>query len=519
MTALRHVACLRRARLENVPTLNDVLRLQTDLDAGDVEWLHLLLGDWQLLSDLSFADLVLWVPATAGGWYAAAHIRPTTGPMVFFDDVVGRRIEPGRRPLLDQAFSELRIVREREPEWRDDMPIREEAIPVVSEGRALAVLARHTNLATLRTPSRLELTYLATADALARMIAAGEFPTLGAPTGQRRGAPRVGDGVIRLDAYGTVDYASPNAISAIHRLGHVGDVVGTSLAQITTEVLRDEAPVDERLALVVTGRAPWRTEVESRGTSVSLRAIPLTEGGRRTGAVLLLRDVSELRRRERELLTKDATIREIHHRVKNNLQTVAALLRMQSRRLPDNEARAALDEAVRRVGTIALVHETLSQTFDETVDFDEIAARGLAAVVEVATRDVPVRAERSGSFGRLRAEDATALAMVVSELVHNAIEHGLAGTGGAVIVLAERSSEEHEELLTVTVTDDGSGLPDDFDPDASGLGTQIVTSLVQDLRGRITWESAKPRGTSVRFVARLRPITSRQVRPGSSDAV
>jgi len=137
----------------------------------------------------------------------------------------------------------------------------------VSEGRALAVLARHTNLATLRTPSRLELTYLATADALARMIAAGEFPTLGAPTGQRRGAPRVGDGVIRLDAYGTVDYASPNAISAIHRLGHVGDVVGTSLAQITTEVLRDEAPVDERLALVVTGRAPWRTEVESRGTS------------------------------------------------------------------------------------------------------------------------------------------------------------------------------------------------------------------------------------------------------------
>ena len=519
MTALRHVACLRRARLENVPTLNDVLRLQTDLDAGDVEWLHLLLGDWQLLSDLSFADLVLWVPATAGGWYAAAHIRPTTGPMVFFDDVVGRRIEPGRRPLLDQAFSELRIVREREPEWRDDMPIREEAIPVVSEGRALAVLARHTNLATLRTPSRLELTYLATADALARMIAAGEFPTLGAPTGQRRGAPRVGDGVIRLDAYGTVDYASPNAISAIHRLGHVGDVVGTSLAQITTEVLRDEAPVDERLALVVTGRAPWRTEVESRGTSVSLRAIPLTEGGRRTGAVLLLRDVSELRRRERELLTKDATIREIHHRVKNNLQTVAALLRMQSRRLPDNEARAALDEAVRRVGTIALVHETLSQTFDETVDFDEIAARGLAAVVEVATRDVPVRAERSGSFGRLRAEDATALAMVVSELVHNAIEHGLAGTGGAVIVLAERSSEDHEELLTVTVTDDGSGLPDDFDPDASGLGTQIVTSLVQDLRGRITWESAKPRGTSVRFVARLRPITSRQVRPGSSDAV
>jgi two-component sensor histidine kinase len=331
---------------------------------------------------------------------------------------------------------------------------------------------------------------------------------MGAPTGQRRGAPRVGDGVIRLDADGTVNYASPNAVSAIHRLGHVGDVAGTSLIRIATEVLRDQEPVDERLALVVTGRAPWRTEVVSRGASVSLRAIPLTEAGRRTGAILLLRDVSELRRRERELLTRDATIREIHHRVKNNLQTVAALLRMQSRRLPEGQARAALDEAVRRVGTIALVHETLSQGFDETVDFDEIVARGLADMVEVATGDVPVRAERTGSFGRLRAEDATALAMVVTELVHNAIKHGLARTGGVVTVGATRSRDEHDELLEVTVHDDGSGLPEGFSPGASSLGTQIVTSLVQELRGRITWSSAKPRGTTVRFVARLRSIKS-----------
>jgi two-component sensor histidine kinase len=491
-----------------VPTLNDVFRQQTDLDAADVEWLHLLLGDWQLLSDLSFADLVLWVPAVAGGWYAAAHIRPTTGPMVFFDDVVGRHVDRGRRPLLDQAFREMRIARGRDPEWRDDMAVREEGIPVVREGRVLAVLTRHTNLATLRTPSRLELTYLASADALVRMIASGEFPTMGAPTGQRRGAPRVGDGVICLDADGTVKYASPNAVSAIHRLGHGGDVVGTSLTRIANELLRDEEPVDERLALVVTGRAPWRTEVDSGGACVSMRAIPLTEAGHRTGAILLLRDVSELRRRERELLTRDATIREIHHRVKNNLQTVAALLRMQSRRLSDSEARVALDEAVRRVGTIALVHETLSQAFDETVDFDEIVTKGLADMVEVATGEVPVRAQQTGSFGRLRSEDATALAMVVAELVSNAIKHGLARTGGTVSVGALRSRNQHDELLTVTVTDDGSGLPANFDPSGSSLGTQIVTSLVQELRGRITWDSAKPHGTTVRFVARLRSIKS-----------
>ncbi|MGZ4685229.1 histidine kinase N-terminal domain-containing protein, partial [Oryzihumus sp.] len=357
-----------------MPTLTDVLREQTDLTPADVEWLHLLVGDWQLLSDLSFADLVLWARSRDRGWVAVAHVRPTTGPMVFFDDYVGRRVGSGRRPLLDQAFDGVRIIRERDPEWRDDMPIREEAIPVVREGRPIAVLTRHTNLATMRTPSRLELTYLATADALARMVASGEFPTRGAaPTGQRRGAPRVGDGVIRLDPDGTVNYASPNAVSAIHRLGHVGDVVGSSLSRIISEVLHDESPVDEGLPLVTSGRAPWRTDVETRGASVSLRAIPLMEAGHRIGAIVLLRDVSELRRREQELLTKDATIREIHHRVKNNLQTVAALLRLQARRLPESEGKAALEEAVRRVAVIALVHETLSQGFDETVDFDEIA--------------------------------------------------------------------------------------------------------------------------------------------------
>jgi two-component sensor histidine kinase len=317
----------------------------------------------------------------------------------------------------------------------------------------------------------------------------------------------VGDGVIRLDVDGEVTYASPNALSAIHRLGHVGDVIGELLAKVIADLLRDESPVDESLAVVVTGRAPWRTEVSSRGASVSMRAIPLTEGGQRVGALLLLRDVSELRRRERELMTKDATIREIHHRVKNNLQTVAALLRLQARRLPEGEGRTALEEAVRRVGVIALVHDTLSQGFDERVDFDEIANRGLNAVVEVARGEHPVHAHIVGEFGMLRAEDATALAMVLSELIQNAAEHGLAEAGGAIEVAVQRRGEDGHELLEVTITDDGAGLPDDFSPGRSGLGTQIVQSLVQDLRGRITWEAAKPRGTRVRFLARLRPLS------------
>ncbi len=494
--------------LNAVPTLNDVLAGHPVLGSADAEWLHLLVGDWQIVSDLSFADLVLWVQGThfaPHDWIVATHVRPNTGPLIFFDDIVGSVAGPTRRALLDLCAARGRVIQERGPEWAQGMPVREQAIPVVRAGAVLAVITRHSNLEAMRAPGRMELTYRGVADTLSRMIASGEFPVMGAPTGQRRGAPRVGDGVFRLDVEGIITYASPNAVSALHRLGHQGDVTGESLSELTTCLLRDHSVVDESLPLVVTGRAPWRTEVESRFATVSLRAIPLTESGARIGAVVLARDVSELRHGERELLTKDATIREIHHRVKNNLQTVAALLRLQSRRLPDDEARAALQEAVRRVATIALVHETLSQTLDEDVDFDEIVVRALNAVIEISVPDGAVSWRRSGSFGRVGAEDATAVAMIITELVHNAVEHGLAPEGGTVDVDARRESgDDGEQTLIVTVTDGGRGLPAGFRPGASGLGTQIVTALVQDLRGRIDWSSVESGGTRVRFVALLR---------------
>jgi two-component sensor histidine kinase len=341
------------------------------------------------------------------------------------------------------------------------------------------------------------------------MIAAGEFPNSSAPTGLRRGAPRAGDGVVRLDYDGIITYASPNAVSAIHRLGWPGEVMGGSMSEIVTSVLRDSSPVDEGLPLVLTGRQPWRTEVGSRAAFVTMRAIPLTEAGQRFGALLLLRDVSELRRREQELLTKDATIREIHHRVKNNLQSVAALLRLQARRTDDEQARAALQEAERRVGTIALVHDTLSKGFDETVDFDEVADQGFRAVAEVAAYDKRIERRRTGdSFGRLRAEDATSLAMILSELVQNAIEHGFpADIGGTVAVDVKRvvGVPGAPDVLTVKITDDGVGMGTKRRA-GSGLGTQIVQSLVQDLRGTIRWEPAEPHGTQVTFTAALRPL-------------
>jgi two-component system, sensor histidine kinase PdtaS len=481
-----------------VPTLTELARTRTDLGPEDVAWLQLLLADWQVIADLSFADLVLWLPDRDGsGYWAAAQMRPTTGPTAYVDDLVGIFVAKGRRPLIDSAHEHGRVAREGDPEWRDDIPVRVEAIPVRRESRILGIIARNTNLLGVRTPSRLELAYLQTATDLTQMIAGGYFPFPGQRS-DHADSPRVGDGFLRIDAVGRVTYASPNALSVYRRLGLTTDLTGLDLAE-TTRALVPAArrPEEEELSAVLGGRVPRDTEIGS-DTVLILRTIPLRPSGAHIGALVLLRDVTDLRRRDRELVTKDATIREIHHRVKNNLQTVAALLRLQARRIDVPEGRQALEEAVRRVGSIAIVHETLSQAFDEFVDFDDVADRLRLMVAEVSASGSfqgRVVSHREGSFGTLTAELATPLAMVLNEVLQNAVQHGFGGGAGTIEVHAQR----RDGRLLVCIDDDGCGLPAGFDVRSStSLGLSIVRTLVEsELDGRLEMGVGDAGGTRV----------------------
>ncbi|MBB4929944.1 hypothetical protein F4561_000764 [Lipingzhangella halophila] len=502
-----------------MPHLSDLIRRYTALRTGDLEWFHSLVSDWQLLADLSFADLVLWVRLRDdSGWVAVSQMRPTTGPTAFQDDLVESILRDGpgnaadaestarareKRVLIDRAWSEGRICREGDPDWSGGVPVREETIPVRREDRLIGVIQRSTNLSAARTPSRLELTYLQSASDLAQMIAEGEFPFNDQGPLMVR-SPRVGDGLLRLDQDGEVVYASPNALSAYRRLGLTADLVGTRLDRTTLHLAAAGDARDESLTWTAGGRAPQESEVEARGSTVQLRSIPLVNEGVRIGALVMVRDVTELRRRERELMTKDATIREIHHRVKNNLQTVAALLRLQSRRLQNPEGRTALEEAVRRVGSIAIVHEMLSHTPDEVVDFDDIADRVIEMAAEVSSTGAPVEPRRVGQFGLLSALVATPLSMVLAELVQNAIEHGLGYGPGRIEVRVQReddhSGEEGVEgRLWIEVSDNGGGLPAEFDIDGTtSLGLQIVrTLIVGELAGKLEITPQETGGTKV----------------------
>ncbi len=472
-----------------------ILQNRSSITTEQAHRLRELIADWQLLSDLSFADLVLWIPLRKDnknwptGHAAVAHIRPTTAATVFAHDLIGDEIQWGSRPGIDRALSDAEIVRDGEPERMGEILIKEETIPVIFEDQVIAVISRHRNADLMRSPSRLELNYREIANILYRMISESNFPYPNANT-LFDPAPRVGDGLIRLDVNGVISYASPNARSAFNRMGWDSELESFSLSDVAEKVSKERKDAhEEGLQTQLNGKALRRVEIENQGGTIDLLVLPLIQGVDRVGAIVMLHNVTELRRRERELVTKDATIREVHHRVKNNLQTVSALLRLQARRIDDPGASAALEEAVRRIASIALVHETLSSSSDASVAFDDVLNRLVSHALELSPRMATLTIIRDGEFGSLEPRIATPLALVITELIHNALEHGLAEAGSHLQISVNRT-ETHCEIK---ISDDGVGLPEEFNLlESSNLGLQIVRTLTEnELKGDLSLRSSK----------------------------
>ncbi len=509
---------------------------RTNLDDVQLGHLQRLLGTWGILADLSFSDLVLLAPMAHPpgerdghsdvGLAGAARgdrtelvilgqMRPSNSATVVEHDLVGQTVAAAEWPLAVQAVDSGEVTRGEVLLDPGDEPVRLHCIPVRCEGITVAVLARLAAGAGRR-PGHLERTYRDLFERFAVMISESTFPFPSEEVATEE-APRVGDGVVVVDEEGRVRYASPNATNALHRMGMYSQTEGRRLTDLGIE----ESAIEWALASAL----PVVEEVERRpDVTVLLHCIPLMADDVVTGCLVLLRDVTDVRRLDRLLLSKDAAIREVHHRVKNNLQTISALLRLQARRLPRGEGRVALFEAERRVRSIAIVHEILSREPSDQVPFDEIVTSLIRMAEDSVVQGRGLTFEVTGELGEVPADVATPLAVVLAELLQNAVEHAFTdatwetGTPVAAEAGSSAPTENGSEgpvrppgrirvhlvndlaTLTLEVIDNGSGLPEGFDIDATqSLGLSIVRDLVRSqLDGTITMRNRRDDHPGVR---------------------
>ena len=478
----------------------ELARLRTDLSEDQTEHLQRLLGSWSLLADLAFSDLLLVAPvssAPAGTQpqlVVLGQIRPNNRSTLISQDLVGQTMSEERWDLAAEALHTGRLIEGTIELAEFDEEVLVWNVPVRFEDEVVAVLLRVQG--SIRGSASLyERTYLDVFERFCIMISESTFPFADEEVAAEE-TPRVGDGAIVVDEKGCVEFTTPNAVNALHRMGVFSPPDGSQF---------DELGVDAALvAVALSSGRPVIEEIERRpDVAVLAHCVPMLAGGAVTGALILLRDVTDLRRLDRLVLSKDAAIREVHHRVKNNLQTISALLRIQSRRTGAGDGRQALLEAERRIRSIAIVHEILSREPGDQVPFAEIVSSLVQMAEDSVVVSHPIEITVHGDLGDTTADIATPLAVALAEILQNAVEHGFVGENPAQEVgHVGLTLGNDRDKLWANISDNGCGLPDGFDiATTTSLGLSIVRDLViTQLNGAITMESggaSQGRGTNV----------------------
>lgn len=435
----------------------------------------------QLLADLGYADVALAM-VEGDSLRVVADSRPVTAVAAVASTRVGRTLPHRDEPEAYEALRTEAVVRGSRRRTTRGISYTTTAYPIGVPVRA--VVLRDLTQQVAEAPGKMETVFMqVTEDILGRLR---EGPLLDLRSGEPFSTSRhAGDGLMRVDEGGVVEYASPNAVNILALAG-ADTVVGAQTSALPGGAVA--------LGPLLQSSGALDSQVEFGGRFLNYRAISLPRG-----AFAFVADITEVRRHAREIKVKEATIREVHHRVKNNLQTIASLLRIQARRTGSQETARSLAEAVERVSAMAVVHEMLAGAADENVDFTDAAGTVVDMVRQgLAGGDSGIRVEVEGASGEVPASVATSLALVTAELVHNAIEHGLAGAAEGLVTVSMRRLPEELHLV---VRDTGRGLPADFDVRSSAnLGLAIVKTVVEDdLRGTLAVRAAKTgaHGTTV----------------------
>ncbi|MDR3566061.1 MAG: histidine kinase N-terminal domain-containing protein [Negativicutes bacterium] len=445
----------------------DVCRKITVLTPAQVETLDFSASIVQMVADLAHAQVTIYARAREENFLViVAQAKPNTSFIQYKPNLLGATVNAAEEPLIWRTITAgENITGQRE--WALGMealsmqtfPLydaQQEVIAVVSFEFSIEEAAAGDHAIVVETAYMLLTSPRgATAETIYRPLTTRE-------------------GIIIVDERGEIVFANA-AANSIYKIFGLGRIIGRRIY---------ERQVNIRLAQKAANtRQPQEAEMEIGNIVLAQRAIPIVRGNQTLRTIIIVADITEIKKKEKELLVKSAVIQEIHHRVKNNLQTIASLLRLQARRTKSDEVKAALRESVNRILSISVVHEFLSQQDAEFIDVAEVAKNILDLVIQnMLEPDFNIQTLFNGQKMVLPSDAAISLALVINELIQNSIEHGFVGRREGVIGV---DMSTRKDAYQIEIWDDGIGLPPDFNQaQSNSLGLQISRTLIEhDLGG------------------------------------
>lgn len=409
------------------------------------------------------------------------HKRPKTQKSLYKRDIVGEdallKNEPGALRTLETGLNSVKLM----AVSQENILIQQSVFPIKNNGKTIGVIILEKGVAeddikesndriSDRLPSSETLSHL-----------------------DQSFVNQLPEAILVYDKYGFLISSNKEAKNLYRRLGYKDRIKNMHYDNLTL----DYTTFDYIMYQI--GRQASNQPIENETAYLSyyfiIKKIWVEKGGK---LLVIIQDNTDVKSKEAEIISKSVVIREIHHRVKNNLQSIVSLLRIQERRTSSSEAKKILRESVSRIMAIAASHELLSKQVEDQVSLYQT----LEAVVFNFRHIIQSSPEREIDLTldidqeiQVLSDEMVTISLIVNELLQNVFDHAFdSHQSGQVRIIGKKE----KSLISITVEDNGKG----FDPKADhgdSLGLMIITSYVKDkLKGRIKIESGR-NGTKACF--------------------
>lgn len=450
-------------------TLRELCKAYTDLPEEDIEVLERLASQLLFFTDMTGNDIFIDTVTNNG---IDSVVLAWSGPVaesLYRTSVVGQLTYSSNEPAVFHTSISGEISRDVRGVNQEGVPISQTVVPIKNlKGKIIGVLIRERDISKeLRQEEQVQL-LSHTAERLSNTL-------IHLSMTEATSEDWLGNGIFILDKYGKITYANKSATKMYQGYCN-SEALGRDFLQMFPNLKNQPISLNSLLAYLKD------TELDLYQKSYHFRAHPLIARGDLNGCAISVQDVTDLREKEKELNAKSIIIREIHHRVKNNLQNIAALLGLQMRRSNDEYVKKEFAACINRIMAIALVHDVSACSQWESIDLTELSERILNSVMEHALMpDHNIEARVDGEKILLPGQQSVSLAIVINELLSNALKHGVGPQGKGKIVI---KIEEQDNLISLSVIDNGPKSPDMFNQVSNRhLGLQIVDSLVREQLG------------------------------------